>query len=129
MRLIDADDLYELIDGGYDLDFSELPETKRELLRMIDDQPTIDVPDRKVGEWTPVSESLPKPNEKEGDVQRYYLIQNEFGDMMVAAYLSNTAGETWWEQMYAYEPVEDEVIAWMPLPERYGGNENGEDRG
>lgn len=42
MRLIDADALRELIDGGYDLDFSELPETKRELLNMIDYQPTID---------------------------------------------------------------------------------------
>ena len=42
MRLIDADDLHELIDGGYDIDFSELPETKRELLRMIDEQSTID---------------------------------------------------------------------------------------
>lgn len=42
MRLIDADDFYELIDGGYDLDFDEVPETKRELLRMINDAPTID---------------------------------------------------------------------------------------
>ena len=40
-RLIDADALYELIDGGYDLDFDEVPETKRELLRMITDAPTI----------------------------------------------------------------------------------------
>ena len=40
-RLIDADALNELIDGGYDLDFDEVPETKRELMRMIDDAPTI----------------------------------------------------------------------------------------
>lgn len=42
MRLIDADALYELIDGGYDINFDEVPETKRELLRMIDEQETID---------------------------------------------------------------------------------------
>lgn len=42
MRLIDGDALIELINGGYDLDFDEVPETKRELLRMIMEQPTVD---------------------------------------------------------------------------------------
>ena len=41
-RLIDGDALIELINGGYDLDFEEVPETKRELLRMIMEQPTVD---------------------------------------------------------------------------------------
>lgn len=40
-RLIDADYLYEVLDGGYDLDFDEVPETKKELLRMIEQAPTI----------------------------------------------------------------------------------------
>lgn len=40
-RLIDADVLYSLIDNGYDLNFDEVPETKRELLRMITESPTI----------------------------------------------------------------------------------------
>ena len=30
MRLIDADALKELIDGGYDIDFSEVPEPYKE---------------------------------------------------------------------------------------------------
>ena len=42
MRLIDGNALIELINGGYDLDFDEVPETKRELLRMIMEQPTVD---------------------------------------------------------------------------------------
>ena len=42
MRLIDGNALIELINGGYDLDFNEVPETKRELLRMIMEQPTVD---------------------------------------------------------------------------------------
>ena len=42
MRLINADALHELIDGGYDLNFDEVPETKRELLKMVDNQETID---------------------------------------------------------------------------------------
>ena len=75
--------------------------------------------------WIPVEEHLPKPNEKEEDqVQKYYLIQNEFGDMMVAAYHGNTSGYTWWEQMYAYEPITDKVIAWMPLPRPYKRSDN-----
>lgn len=69
--------------------------------------------------WIPVSEGLPNPNEKENDCLVYYLVQNEYGDMMVAAYRGNTNGEIWWEQMYAYKPIKDEVIAWMPLPEPY----------
>lgn len=63
MRLIDADAFRELIDGGYDLNFDDVPNTKKELLRMIDDAPTVS-PDmaqvlayecgkakRKRGEW------------------------------------------------------------------------------
>lgn len=42
MRLIDADALRELIDGGFDIDFDETPELKAELLNMIDYQETID---------------------------------------------------------------------------------------
>lgn len=41
-RLIDGDALIELINGGYDLDFDEVPETKRELIRMITEQPIVD---------------------------------------------------------------------------------------
>ena len=42
IRLINGDALIELINGGYDLDFDEVPETKRELLRMIMEQPTVE---------------------------------------------------------------------------------------
>lgn len=42
MRPIDGNALIELINGGYDLDFDEVPETKRELLRMIMEQPTVE---------------------------------------------------------------------------------------
>ena len=42
-RYIDADALKELIDGGFDIDFDEVPETKKALLNMIDYQETADV--------------------------------------------------------------------------------------
>lgn len=65
--------------------------------------------------WIPVSERLPKPNEYVGNVCRYCLIQNKYGDMMVARWDGQG-----WEQMYQYgEYIEDEVIAWMPLPKPY----------
>ena len=69
--------------------------------------------------WIPVSERLPKPNECVGNVCRYCLIQNEYGDMMVARWDGQG-----WEQMYQYgEYIEDEVVAWMPLPSPYKGEQ------
>ena len=50
-RYIDADALYELIDGGYDVDFDEVPETKKALLAMIDNQETEDVRENVRGYW------------------------------------------------------------------------------
>ncbi len=70
-------------------------------------------------QWIPCSERLPEPNEKADHVWRYYLVQNEYGDMMVATYRGNRKGESWWEQMYVYRPTEDAIVAWMPLPEPY----------
>ena len=40
-RLIDADALNALIDSGDDIDFSEVPETKYAIMRMVDEQDTI----------------------------------------------------------------------------------------
>lgn len=65
--------------------------------------------------WTPVSEGLPKAGECVGDVAKYYLVQNEFGDMLVARYTHSG----YWEQIYQYKPCADEIVAWMPLPPSY----------
>lgn len=61
--------------------------------------------------WIPCSERLPKPNEYENDVRVYYLVQNEYGDMMVCSW-----NGSFWMQMYRNTHVEDKVVAWMPLP-------------
>ena len=63
--------------------------------------------------WIPVSERLPEAGEYIGDVAKYYLVQNEYGDMLVARY---TNGE-YWEQIFQLKPIGDEIVAWMPLPE------------
>lgn len=65
--------------------------------------------------WIPVSERLPKAGEYVGNVAKYYLVQNEYGDMIVAHYTHSG----YWEQMYKLEPVSDKVVAWMPLPKSY----------
>ena len=73
--------------------------------------------------WIPVSERLPEAGEYIGDVARYYLVQNEYGDMLVARY---THGE-YWEQIYQLKPIGDEIVAWMPLPNAYELESNGPD--
>lgn len=65
--------------------------------------------------WIPCSEMLPKADEYIGDVAKYYLVQNEYGDILVARY---THGE-YWEQIYQLKPIADKIIAWMPLPQPY----------
>ena len=65
-------------------------------------------------EWIPTKERLPAPNENDGIVNKYYLIQNVYGDMMVAHYDGKG-----WKQMYHRKYLEDKVVAWMELPKRY----------
>ena len=78
----------------------------------------------KHGKWIPCKEKLPVPNEHINHVWKYYLVLNEYADMMVASYRENTKGERYWEQMYHNYPVEDKIVAWMELPEEYKeGNE------
>ena len=75
-----------------------------------------------VNQWIPCSERLPEPNRHdELNVDVYYLAQTEFGDMIVASYNESHEGTKWWEQMYSYRIFDDEIVAWMPLPEKYKG--------
>ena len=64
--------------------------------------------------WIPCNEKLPKPNELVDNVRKYYLIQDEYGDMHVASYLRNG-----WISIDSFYTLEDDVVAWRPLPERY----------
>lgn len=68
-----------------------------------------------IPKWIPVRERLPKPGELDGDVDIYYLVQNEYGDMMVARYTHRE----YWEQIFQTTPIADKIVAWMPLPEEY----------
>ena len=63
---------------------------------------------RKKEEWIPCSERMPKQNE----CIEYYLIQDEYGDMYVARYTSD-------EWISIDSILQDNIVAWMPLPEPY----------
>lgn len=65
--------------------------------------------------WIPVSERLPKAGEYIGDVAKYYLVQNEYGDMLVARYTHSE----YWEQIYQFQPIGDKIVAWRELPQPY----------
>ena len=64
--------------------------------------------------WIPVSERLPKEDEYVDNVCKYYLIQDEYGDMHVA-HLSNVG----WIPMDSLKTIGNEIIAWQELPEAY----------
>ena len=85
----------------------------------VDKLPSV-TPTRKKEEWIPCSERLPKPNELVDNVRKYYLIQDEYGDMHVASYLRNG-----WISIDSFYTLEDDVIAWMPLPEPYKAESEG----
>ena len=69
-------------------------------------------------EWISCDEKLPKPNELVDNVRKYYLIQDEYGDMYVARY---TIGG--WISIDSI--LQDNVVAWMPLPEPYKAESEG----
>ena len=64
--------------------------------------------------WIPCSERLPEENEYVGNVCKYYLIQDEYGDMHVA-HLSGRG----WETIESVKALGCDVVAWMPLPKPY----------
>ena len=111
MRLIDADVLetHEQLEpmGNGEYEYVEVVYKDD-----IDDAPT-------VSGWIPVSEKLPKENEYVDNVCKYYLIQDEYGDMHVA-HLSSRG----WETIESVKALGDDVVAWMPLPEPYKGGDD-----
>ena len=68
-------------------------------------------------QWIPVTERMPEPNKiEENGCLRYYLTQNEYGDMMVCSWNGFK-----WEQIFQYDLTYDEIVAWMPLPVPWKG--------
>ena len=67
---------------------------------------------REQTKWIPCSKQLPKEN-------KYYLVQNGYGDMLVAKYIKRD----YWEEIYSRRKLgaTDKIVAWMSLPASYQG--------
>ena len=76
--------------------------------------------------WIPVSEGLPEEHTcDDGFIEpsKYVLVQMKSGYMKVSRYWGSRErykDRPWIDLSY---PTTDEVIAWMPLPERYKDGE------
>lgn len=70
-------------------------------------------------EWIPTSRELPIPNGVCATGHVYYLVQNEYGDMMVATFIQFPGGARIWQQIYQDGAIMEDIVAWMPLPEPY----------
>lgn len=94
----------------HNIDYAGISEAYKIAIKALEQEP----------KWIPVSEKLPEAGEYIGNIAKYYLVQNEYGDMLVAKY---THGE-YWEQIYQLKPIGDEIVAWMPLPKPYKPQES-----
>lgn len=74
-------------------------------------------------QWIPCGERLPIPNGVLATEHVYYLVQNEYGDMMVATFIQFHGGARVWQQMYQYGAIMEDIVAWRPLPEQWRGEE------
>ena len=70
---------------------------------------------KRISWWIPTKVALPKDNELDGDTWKYYLVQDEFGDMHIAHFED---GE-WFSVEKSLDPFEEDIVAWQELPERY----------
>ena len=89
-------------------------EENHELWKFIKNLPSV-TPASKKERWIPCTERMPKENEYVDGVAKHYLVQNEYGDMLVARYVKRD----YWEEAYKLGPITDKIVAWMPLPEKY----------
>ena len=67
-------------------------------------------------EWIPVSERLPKEGKQ-------VLVCNDFGDIYIAEYETFSDGEGRWCESVGYRCLYG-IVAWMPLPEPWRGEED-----
>lgn len=74
--------------------------------------------------WIPVSERLPDPDNVYKDDPTYYLVQSEYGDMMVAKFIKFPGGARVWQQIHQYGAIMEDIVAWLPLPKPWKGKDS-----
>ena len=108
MRLIDADALI------HDIEHYNLSDGKFQ--HWVEIQPTIEP----FPHWIPCSERLPK-QENEEQRRGFYLTTNAYGSVGVSKYeFCGDFGFVGWGDN---RPPDIRIVAWMPLPEPYGGEQ------
>lgn len=106
MRLIDADVFKKDLENQMELLFDT------EIAELIDNQPTI-------SQWIPVSERLPKHEELALVSALSYNENKAFVDIL------KMSNGKWYvfEPFCGWEEVYCDIIAWMPLPKPYIGDD------
>ena len=118
--LCDEDEMYKLAKGfSFDDDYTSEHDyekakeyCKNKIQELIDNYV-----------WIPVEERLP---ENEKDIGRNYLVTLKYSNLnSTIATCARFEPSGRWLRYCAIGEVDvtDEVIAWMPLPEAYGGNQ------
>ena len=115
MRLIDLDEFFRqnCVDR---MDGKTCDECKHHVLEVscerLMEQPTAE----KVGKWIPVSERLPEE-------KKQVLVCDHYEFIYIAEYEVFTDGIGRWSESTEYRFI-DGVLAWMPLPEPWRGEED-----
>ena len=90
-----------------------------DIIDIIDEQPKLSLENKTSDKWIPCSkEQPPKPE----DVTRQEYIVQAKG--VIEPYIASWDGEKWfYDEFGGYEVEEGNILAWMPLPEPYKGEE------
>lgn len=104
-----------------DGEMADSDERLKAITNLINGVPSV-APVREKDKWIPCSERMPKQNEYVDHVCKYYLIQDEYGDMYIAHYTN-----IGWILIDSLCAMETKVVAWMPLPEEYKTETEGEE--
>lgn len=134
-RLIDADALKRVLVVEWNLHDSD-EFANKDVWKALELAPTVHPEQPKIGKWTPCKERLP---DKDGDYlvtfEKGYAEDYGFSDIGIAPFEVDCEGFGIWQEHFhpvslgslGSEWVEIPVTAWMPLPEPYKEEEDGND--